>query len=573
MPKYCMNCMRPLEASPVCRHCGFSNANKQPEAKYHLRPYTLLTGRYLVGRVLGEGGFGITYIGLDATLSKRVAIKEFYPMGAASRFSDDSNAVTVSPGRQEFFNTGVERFLFEAKSVAAFSDEDGIVDVLDYFQENNTAYIVMEYLEGENLKQHVVRTGVMPPDTLINLMLPVMRSLRSMHAKGIIHRDISPDNIMLTKSGKLKLTDFGSARFFTNRERQLSIVLKQGFAPEEQYRKNSAQGPYTDVYALCATMYACITGQVPPDSLDRMAHDDLVPPSALGIHIAPHQERALLHGLALLAPHRTQNMNELIAEFTSPADIGDGYDSFDQRRKPSPPPEKESKAPAVIAVILTIVAVLAVGGVIWFMMANNDGGKPQNATTAAPAQTYAPTEAIITTENNEVIAETTKPKATRPIYTVPPTTFAPKTEKPTTEPATERDEPTTEPESDIQELVNDKVEKYNYIRQYAGDPEAKGEYDVRSTWDGCRWISYPAGTTAEGGDDIISYFFDENGQLFFIFEKTDGKTYQYYIDDDTIIRYINPGGIPYDEGDYHITYSMQQKVKDANNAFNEVKGY
>ena len=434
MQKYCLNCMQPLEASPVCRHCGYDNHNKPQSAKYHLRPHTLLAKRYLVGNVLGEGGFGITYIGLDTTLSKRVAIKEFYPMGAANRYSDDSNDVIVAAGKQEFFGTGVQRFLFEAKSVAAFSDEDGIVDVLDYFQENNTAYIVMEYLEGETLKQHVIRKGVMQPDKIIDLMLPVMKSLKAMHAKSIIHRDISPDNIMLTKGGKLKLMDFGSARYFTNEERQLSIVLKHGFAPEEQYRKNSKQGPYTDIYALCATIYACITGGVPLDSLDRLANDELKLPSKLGINISPHKEYALMHGLALLAPDRTQNMDQLMDEFTTPRDdIQDGYDNFSQNQRTGErqnyhssyrqrPAQKKNNAPLVIAIVLTIVAVLAVGGVISFMLLSDENDRNETATTAAPLSSYEPTEIIVATENNPVIAETTAPRPTRqPFVFSPPT--------------------------------------------------------------------------------------------------------------------------------------------------------
>ena len=316
MQKYCYNCMRPLDGAEVCKHCGTDCKALFRGKPYFLPCGTVLSNRYIIGRVIGEGGFGITYIGMDTTLSKRVAVKEFYPSGIAARNSAVSNEIGVLSERRGFFRGGVERFMFEAKSVAAFSDEDGIVDVLDYFQENNTAYIVMEYLEGENLKQHVVRTGVMPPDTLINLMLPVMRSLRSMHAKGIIHRDISPDNIMLTKKGTLKLTDFGSAKFYTSDERQKAIILKPGYAPEEQYRSNSEQGPFTDVYALCATIYTCITGTVPLAGPERAKNDTLKTPSQLGADIRPSQEKALMRGMAVLAKNRTPDMDTLFRELT-----------------------------------------------------------------------------------------------------------------------------------------------------------------------------------------------------------------------------------------------------------------
>ena len=315
MQSYCFHCMKPLTGGGICPHCGHSANDSAPVAPYHLKPGAVLHERFLVGTVLGEGGFGITYIGLDLTLAKRVAIKEFYPSGAANR-TVLSSEIIVTQGKQNFFQQGIDRFLDEAKSVAAFSEEDGIVDVLDHFRENNTAYIVMEYLEGETLMSRVQNQGPFSTDDIISLMLPVMHSLKVIHAAGVIHRDISPDNIMLTKSGKLKLMDFGSARFYTNSDRKMSVVLKQGFAPAEQYSRNGEQGPFTDVYALCATIYTCITGNVPPDSIDRLRGDVLPPPSQLGVRISAAQESALMHGLSVSAETRCRSMDELIREFS-----------------------------------------------------------------------------------------------------------------------------------------------------------------------------------------------------------------------------------------------------------------
>ena len=316
MQQYCYHCMRKLTDSPVCAYCGHSN-NDLEVAPYHMLPGTLLAGKYLVGEVLGEGGFGITYIGLHTVLSKRIAIKEFYPSGAANRTNTVSEDVIITKGKEEFFKKGVDRFLLEAKNVASFYDVDAVVDVIDYFQGNGTAYIVMEYVDGETLKHYVNTKGRFQADRLIGLLIPVMKSLSYMHAQGIIHRDISPDNIMLTKRGRMKLMDFGSARYYTNEEREMSVILKQGFAPEEQYRRNGNQGPHTDVYSLCATIYACITGMVPTDSLDRMANDTLKRPSELGVAISPQQEKALMHGLAVKVEDRTKNMDELIKEFNT----------------------------------------------------------------------------------------------------------------------------------------------------------------------------------------------------------------------------------------------------------------
>ena len=315
MQTYCYHCMKEMLEPPICAFCGHSNKEDHGEV-YHVKPGSVLADRYMVGNALGEGGFGITYIGLDTTLGKRVAIKEFYPSGAANRTNLLSDEVIVSKSKTEFFQKGVVRFLEEAKNVAQFYEEEGIVDVLDYFEANHTAYIVMEYVEGKTLKDCVNQNGKFRLDKLIELLTPVMKSLSVVHARGIIHRDISPDNIMLTNRGKMKLMDFGSARYFTNEEREMSVILKQGFAPIEQYSRNSEQGPYSDVYALCATIYACITGTIPADSLDRMKNDTLVPPSRLGVPVLPHQERALMHGLALNAANRTRSMAALIREFT-----------------------------------------------------------------------------------------------------------------------------------------------------------------------------------------------------------------------------------------------------------------
>ena len=419
MQQYCYKCMRPLGGSSVCGSCGYDNSAAQSaSAPYHLRCGTMLHGRYLIGRVIGEGGFGITYIGLDATLTKRVAVKEFFPSGVVNRAASSSDSITVTQGREEFFKKGEERFLLEAKNVAAFSDEEGVVDVLDYFQENGTAYIVMEYLDGETLKDYVSRCGCFDPQTLIQLMLPIMRSLGYMHSKGIIHRDISPDNIMYTKRGKLKLMDFGSARYFTNEERKMSVILKQGFAPEEQYRQNGEQGPYTDVYALCATFYACITGRIPVGSLDRLASDTLVPPSRLGISIYPQQESALMHGLAVSAANRTRDMETLIKEFTAQPNAAPPVTQRPVTRTPpvnqapvtqpmnfrqynppsgmyppsggtysgSPQPAKKSKTPLII---IAVIAVLVIGGGVIAAIAIFGGGSGSGGTQSSSSTVYS----------------------------------------------------------------------------------------------------------------------------------------------------------------------------------------
>ena len=422
MQEYCYKCMRPLNGHQFCGRCGCDNSAVKPsDAPYHLKRGTMLEGRYLVGNVLGEGGFGITYIGLDTILSKRVAIKEFYPSGAANRTNTVSQEIIVSQGKEDFFNKGVDRFLFEAKNVAAFSEEEGIVDVHDYFQANGTAYIVMEFLDGQNLRDYVNTNGCFRLEQLVTLMLPVMRSLSYMHGKGIIHRDISPDNIMYTKRGKLKLMDFGSARYYTNEDRKMSVILKQGFAPEEQYRTNGEQGPHTDVYALCATIYSCVTGKVPVSSLDRLVGDTLKPPSQCGAQVLPYQERALMHGLAVLKKDRTPDMDALIKEFTTPVQeqkqpVAQPKAEPVPKRQVQPPyapnayrqapgayqqnpvqpsaaakKPKKSNAPIIIVIIAIALALVVVGIVIALMpnLGNKSSSGGSSSSKASTQDTTA----------------------------------------------------------------------------------------------------------------------------------------------------------------------------------------
>lgn len=311
MKKYCYTCMEEIRQGNYCMTCMKEN---QPDRfGHHIKPGTILNGRYLVGNCLGEGGFGITYIGRDLTLDIKVAIKEYYPNGYVSRTNDLTQMVTTTTESQrDFFEKGKKRFLQEARNIAKFIGEPGIVDVREYFEENNTAYIIMEYLDGEDLNRYIRKHGTFEAEKLFKLILPMVDSLQKIHDAKIIHRDISPDNIMYRKNGSLTLMDFGSARFITNEAKELSVMLKQGYAPEEQYRKNGDQGAWTDVYGLCATLYRCITGTVPEDALDRMRADDLKKPSEMpGVKISEPLENVLMSGLAVFKENRCQSMKEL----------------------------------------------------------------------------------------------------------------------------------------------------------------------------------------------------------------------------------------------------------------------
>ena len=318
----CFNCMEEKLQPGRCPHCGFDESTYET-APHHLPPGTILYGKYMIGRALGEGGFGITYVGWDLNLEMKVAVKEYYPNGFVTRNSTFSRTLTVLTGsRGEFFQKGVEKFVEEARRLGKFWRLPGIVAVKDYFQENKTAYIVMEFVQGSTLKEMLKGTsgGRLPAEQIFQMMRPVMKSLDKVHEAGLIHRDISPDNLMVEQEGEVKLIDFGAARdFLAEGEKSLSVMLKPGYAPEEQYRSRGNQGPWTDVYSLCATMYRAITGQVPEESLDRMAEDTLKRPSQLGVSLPEWQEEALMKGLAVFQKDRLQSMKELeTALYTEP---------------------------------------------------------------------------------------------------------------------------------------------------------------------------------------------------------------------------------------------------------------
>ena len=277
-----------------------------------LRKGTRLIGRYTIEKVLGQGGFGITYLGIDELHEKKVAIKEFFPQGIVTRNIEYEDAVTVTfVGEKDNYNKGKEKFLKEARLMARFSKDEGIVKAQDFFEINNTAYIVMEYLEGITLKQYLRENERIEPEELLELFVPLIESLDEIHSQGLIHRDISPDNIMVLLGGKIKLMDFGAARDYTDfGEKSLSLILKPGYAPPEQYQTHGVQGPWTDIYALCATMYKCLTGENPPDAIERVMDDNLKEISEFGIPVSKQMEETIIKGMSISARNRYQNIEE-----------------------------------------------------------------------------------------------------------------------------------------------------------------------------------------------------------------------------------------------------------------------
>ena len=309
---YCYKCMSPISSVDDACSCGFVSSSYSAEP-HQLQAGSMLRDRYYIGKVLGEGGFGITYVGCDTVLNLKVAIKEFYMSGYVNRNNTISASVAASQGNaEELFAKNRQKFLGEARVLAKFANELGIVGIRDFFEENNTAYIVMDFLEGETLREYLKKTRKMPWRDTIQTITPILNSLKHVHDENIIHRDISPDNIMITSDGKVKLLDFGAAREVSESDvKSLSVILKPGYAPEEQYRSKGKQGPWTDIYALCATMYVCITGTLPEESMDRLFEDTLKAPSELEPSCDPALDAVILKGMAVRSADRYQNIEDL----------------------------------------------------------------------------------------------------------------------------------------------------------------------------------------------------------------------------------------------------------------------
>ena len=289
--QFCPRCMTAIrDGAAVCPVCGGDvNAQNAPSflpVGFELAD-TAAQKRYVLGLVKGNGGFGVTYIGQQTGTGRLVAVKEYYPM---------------------------ESFLQEAQTLKKVANIPSVVKVIGSFRANGTAYMVMDYLKGTTLRYQVAKNGPMDFEWLMERILPMADSLARVHDTKLLHRDIAPDNIMLTPEDQCVLMDFGCARSMED-GRSMSVVLKEGFAPIEQYTGHG-QKEYTDVYALSATVYYCITGQVPPAASARLnAKDDhlpdpLKPPSALGAKIGPEEEQALLWGLGLQPQERPQNARQ-----------------------------------------------------------------------------------------------------------------------------------------------------------------------------------------------------------------------------------------------------------------------
>lgn len=289
------------------------------DMRHALGSSACIGNKYIINDILGIGGFGITYIGKNITTNTYVAIKEYFPAGLAvrTRQQDTFSLCPVSGKKEELFLHGRQRFLEEAGILKEFCHLESIVSVYDVFEENNTAYIVMEYIEGLTLKQYIEENGCLCFTKLLSLMTPVIQDLSAIHKKKLIHRDISPDNLVIGTENRLHLIDFGAARHEDIAGGRHTVILKSGYAPPEQYIPGSKAGAWIDVYAVCATMYFALVGKPPYESIQRLEHDSLTFPDTLE-DILPWQKSALEKGLDIRMARRFCSMEELYDALTIP---------------------------------------------------------------------------------------------------------------------------------------------------------------------------------------------------------------------------------------------------------------
>lgn len=394
----CINCMHELNngqnaGTAICPHCGF-DASTYQMAPYVLPPFTVLNGKYLIGKVLGAGGFGITYIAMDMALERVVAIKEYFVQGSMYRSNTQTIDVTIATGsvsQEKIYSINKEKFEAEAKILARLEHLPGIVRVYDYFNENGTSYMALEYLDGMTLQKYVKQNGgKLQVQEVLEKLEPTIKSLELLHQNKILHRDISPDNIMVLKDGSLKLFDFGGVKRDDGREASICLLAKSGYSPIEQMQTSGKQGPWTDVYAMAATLYYCICGCVPVESITRIEkQDNLKKPKELGIELPAKLEAVLMKGMAVKAQDRYQTM----AEFWTALE------------KNSSIQKKNSKKGAAVAAALIVMGVAAAGIIGHEIWKKNQVETVDESTTETTAETTAETT-IDTMADTDIQAET-----------------------------------------------------------------------------------------------------------------------------------------------------------------------
>ncbi len=354
----CYGCMRPIAVpGAVCPHCGYDPRITEYD-RSHLPAGTVLSGRYVLGKALGLGSFGITYIGWDSQGQCRVTVKEFLPTAFACHRKGVNAVQFYSAEGRERFEKGLDKFREESATLRRLGDLDSIDRILDWVEENGTGYVVMEYLSGQTLKARLAECRAMSFPEAMAILTPVLRTLDAVHKNGLLHRDISPDNIFLCRDGRVKLLDFGSAQFDLLRDTEgLSIVLKHGYAPPEQYVPHMLAGPWTDVFGAAATLYKMITGIVPPDVPQRQREETLLKPKDIDCDIPPMAEKAMLRALSLRPENRYATASVFLDALLADGVIGEPDEEEDETAEK--PRRTDGRLQAVLIGLGAAIVILA----------------------------------------------------------------------------------------------------------------------------------------------------------------------------------------------------------------------
>ena len=307
---FCPHCFEATNEA-ICPRCGFTIGEYETPEKA-LKPGTIIGRNYKIGRVLGIGGFGITYTGYDLRVNARYAIKEYLPNTVARRGANGALEI-IDPSDKEIYDQGLAMFLEETNILITLTQCPNIVQAFDFVHENKTGYLIMEFLDGVNLKSILRERGTIDTEFGLKVLLKVADALRSVHAKGLLHRDISPENVMVMKDESIKLIDFGAARFYVgSKNKDTTLILKPGFAPPEQYSTDGNQGEWTDIYALAATYYKIITGNTLPDARTRQIHDTVERLDNLYTDIPSHVGFTIHQALSLDYRQRPQSVDRFV---------------------------------------------------------------------------------------------------------------------------------------------------------------------------------------------------------------------------------------------------------------------
>lgn len=439
------------------------------QSQHALTKGTILNDTYEVVRVLGEGGFGITYEGITKIDEKKVTIKEYYPTNYALREHADSDMnLHIFRGSEEKYNKGLKRFIKEAEVLKAYQYIEGVVSVLDFFECNNTAYIVMEYIEGITLKQYVEFNGVLFWDESVELFAPIMKAMGQLHKNGLIHRDISPDNLLIGLDNKARLIDFGAANQLGEEHTHTqTVILKNGYAPPEQYLKEGKLGSWTDVYALSATMFMAMTGRTPTDSVARLQGTEL-PVDLLELSDCKEwQKQALLKGLDLKVSNRYKTMADFygaitvepLAEDQTTSSVEKEVSTVVERQLKNMVGENTSTVgnqslKRVIGIVLGIVILLGLVVVIfsqkWFVGDRNVQHTTTTTASVSTTSTQSTSEQTTSTSTTEQII-TTQVHSTEKAQTTQVTTVN-TTQEPTVKQNTPKETP---PKSSVKVVADD----------------------------------------------------------------------------------------------------------------------